>query len=245
MLRNLMLKIEYDGTNYHGWQIQDNAITVQEMVERALSKITKEEITVTGCSRTDTGVHALEFVCNFYTNSKIPVEKMPYALNSMLPDDIIAFDCKQVPQDFHSRYWAKGKKYRYRIHNGKYPSAFKRNYTCYWPYPLDIQSMKAAAKPFIGMHDFKAFMAAGSQVKDTVRRIFNLTVEKEGEEVIIEISADGFLYNMVRIIAGTLLYTGIGKIDVESIPYIIESGDRRKAGITAVPQGLYLVEVYY
>ncbi|NLY42983.1 MAG: tRNA pseudouridine(38-40) synthase TruA [Clostridiaceae bacterium] len=240
-----MLKMEYDGTNYHGWQRQENAITVQETLEKALKKITKEEITVIGCSRTDAGVHALGYVCNFHTSSKIPAEKMPYALNSVLPEDIVVYDCREVPRDFHARFWAKGKKYRYRIYNGKYPSAFERNYAYYWPYTLDVECMKEAAKLFIGEHDFRAFMATGSRVKDTVRNVFDLSVEKKGDEIIIEISANGFLYNMVRIIAGTLLYAGVGKIDVERIEYIIKTGDRKEAGITAAPQGLYLVEVYY
>jgi tRNA pseudouridine38-40 synthase len=244
-LRNLMLTIEYDGTNYHGWQRQDNAVTVQEMLEKSLKKITKEDITVTGCSRTDTGVHALAFVCNFYTQSNIPVDKLPYALNSILPDDIVALECKEVPQEFHARYWAKGKKYRYRVINRAFPSAFERNYACHWPYPLDINLMKAAAQFFIGEHDFKAFMASGSSIKDTVRNIYSLTVEQKDNEVIIEISGNGFLYNMVRIISGTLLYVGNGKISVEQISDIIKAGDRRKAGITAPPQGLFLVEVYY
>lgn len=254
-----MLKLEYDGTNYHGWQRQDNAVTVQEVLENALKKITKEDISVTGCSRTDTGVHALGFVCNFYTQGNIPADRLPYALNSILPYDIVALECQEVFEDFHARYWAKGKKYRYRILNRGFPSAFERNYVCHWPYPLDIDLMQEAARFFIGEHDFKAFMSSGSAVKDTVRNVYDLTVDKKvavctkgymnnqklNHEIIIEISANGFLYNMVRIIVGTLIYVANGKIKLEDIPDIIMQGDRRKAGITAPPQGLYLVEVYY
>jgi len=244
-MRNIALKIEYDGTNYHGWQRQDNAITVQEVLEKAIKKITGENVSVTGCSRTDTGVHALGYICNFKSDSRIPADKFPYALNTALPPDISVLDCFEVPEDFHAQFNAKGKMYRYKINNTTFPSVFQRNYACHWPYSLDIDLMKKAAEFFIGEHDFKAFMASGSDVKGTVRNIYHLTVEKQGSDIIIEVSANGFLYNMVRIIAGTLLYVGNKRIAVEAIPNIIKDGDRKKAGITAPPQGLYLVEVYY
>lgn len=244
-MRNLMLKVEYDGTNYHGWQRQDNAVTVQEVLETSLKKITKEKITVTGCSRTDAGVHALGFVCNFYTGSRIPVDRVPYALNSVLPYDIVVLECREALQAFHARYGAKGKKYRYRVIHRTFPSAFDKNYAYHWPYVLDVEKMKAAAQYFIGEHDFKAFMATGSSVKSTVRQIFSLSVEQKNSEIIIDVAGNGFLYNMVRIIAGTLLYAGNGKIAVDEVPAIISAGNRKKAGITAPPQGLYLVEVYY
>jgi tRNA pseudouridine38-40 synthase len=240
-----MLELEYDGTNYHGWQRQENALTVQEVLENSIKKVTKEDISVIGCSRTDTGVHALGYVCNFNTCSTIPADRMPYALNRLLPDDVIVLKCKKVSSDFHARYCAEGKKYRYRVMNRTFPSAFERNYASHWPYQLEIGLMKEAAEYFIGTHDFKAFMASGSVVKDTVRTIYNLTVEEIDHEIIMEVSGNGFLYNMVRIIAGTILYVGNKKIDVKQIPHIIKNGDRREAGITAPPQGLYLVEVYY
>lgn len=244
-MRNLALRLEYDGTNYHGWQRQDNAITVQETLEKVLSRVTKENIAVTGCSRTDTGVHARGFICNFFTQCNIPVDRMAYALNSILPPDIVALECYEVPMDFHARYWAKGKKYRYRIINRTMPDAFQRNYACHWPYALDMELMCKAAQFFIGEHDFRAFMASGSSVKSTVRVVSSLTVTKINDEVIIEISANGFLYNMVRIITGTLLYVGNQKIALKSVPEIIVKGDRREAGITVPPQGLCLEEVYY
>lgn len=244
-LRNLMLKLEYDGTNYHGWQRQENAITVQEVLEKALRKVTKEKIEVIGCSRTDAGVHARGFVCNFYTESKIPSDRVPYALNSILPYDIVVLECQEVPGDFHARFQAKAKKYQYRIIHRTFPSAFDKNYAYHWPYCLDIDKMKQAARYFIGKHDFSAFMATGSPVKNTVRTIYDLTLEQKNSEIVVDITGNGFLYNMVRIIVGTLLYVGNYKINVEQIPDVITQGDRTKAGITVPPQGLYLMEVYY
>ncbi len=244
-MRNIMLKLEYDGANYHGWQRQNNVVTIQEKLEDALEKLTNEDIIVNGCSRTDTGVHAFGFACNFYTDSSIPIDKFPYALKSVLPDDIVALDCQEVSQDFHARYWAKGKKYQYRIVNKPFASALKRNYSYHCSYELDIELMKRAAPFFIGAHDFRTFMASGSLVKDTIRTIYDLTVEQYDDEILIEVIGNGFLYNMVRIIVGTLLYVGCGKIDVDEIPAIIKSGDRTEAGVTVPPQGLYLVEVFY
>ncbi len=244
-MRNIRLKLEYDGTNYHGWQRQDNVVTVQGELEKALKKLIKSDISVTPCSRTDTGVHALGFVCNFFTDSCIPIDKFPYAFKSVLPKDIVVFECQQVPNEFHSRYFAKGKKYQYRIVNKPFASALKRNYCYHCSYKLDIGLMKKAAQYFIGEHDFKAFMASGSIIKNTVRMIYNLEVEQCNDEILIEVTGNGFLYKMVRIIVGTLLYVGSGKIDVEQIPEIIKQGDRTKAGVTVPPQGLYLVEVYY
>lgn len=244
-MRNIILKLEYDGTNYSGWQRQNNAVTVQELLEKSLYELLGKETKVTGCSRTDAGVHALGFVCNFYTDSKIPADKFPYALNRILPDDIVVLEGREGEEGFHARYHALGKKYRYRIYNHIFPSAVHRNYTWHNPYDLDVQKMKRAANYFIGQHDFSAFMASGSSVKDTVRNVTLLTVEKQGVELIIEIAANGFLYNMVRIIAGTLVEVGKGKIAAELIPEIIQSKERKKAAATAPPQGLYLVEVYY
>ncbi len=244
-MRNLMLKLEYDGTNYHGWQRQDNAITIQEVIEKALYKITGEELSVNGCSRTDTGVHANGYVCNFLSDNTIPADKMPYALKSVLPRDIVALSCEQVPEDFHARYSARGKKYKYRIINRVFSSPFHRNYTYHWPYPLDFRLMQRGARHFIGEHDFRAFMASGNSVKSTIRTIFDAQLYKEEDEIIFEISGNGFLYNMVRIIMGTLLYVGSGRIDEGIVADIINSGDRTRAGMTVPPQGLYLAEVYY
>lgn len=240
-----MLKLEYDGTEYHGWQRQNNAVTIQELLEKTLSKITKAGVSVTGCSRTDAGVHALGYVCNFNTKSNIPAERMPYALNSLLPKDITVLECREASHEFHARFCTKGKKYRYRIINRTFPSVFERNYVYHWPYSLDMRLMEESVGFFVGEHDFSAFMASGSAAKDTVRTIYDFTIEKKNDEIIMEVSGNGFLYNMVRIIAGTILYVGNGRIKAASIPKIIKDGDRKEAGITAPPQGLYLVEVYY
>lgn len=245
ILQNLKLVLEYDGTRYHGWQRQQNALTVQEVLEKTLNTIMKEDTKVTGCSRTDAGVHAKGFVCNFFTYTKIPVDRVPYALNSVLPDDIVVLFCQRVSEDFHARYHARGKKYRYRIINRTFPSAFDKHYACHFRYDLDVDKMKDAAKYLVGKHDFKAFMATGSIVKDTVRTIFDISITQNKQEILIDVTGDGFLYNMVRIIAGTLLYVGMSKIPVCDMADIVLCGDRKKAGITAPPQGLYLMEVKY
>lgn len=244
-MRNLKLTIQYDGSAYHGWQTQENAATVQETVERAIFKLTGARPRIVGCSRTDTGVHAERFVCNFKTESTIPCDKFPYALNTKLPDDIVCLSAECVGNDFNARYSAKGKRYTYYIQNSVFPSALMRNRAWHYPYKLEIDSMKKAAEAFLGEHDFIGFAASGFTVKTTVRTIYALDVEKDGDLVKISVCGDGFLYNMVRIIAGTLAYVGCGRLRAEDMPAIIESRDRRRAGITAPPQGLFLSEVFY
>lgn len=243
--RNIKLLIEYDGTNYHGWQKQANLITIQETLEQALSKVMCHLVSVVGAGRTDAGVHALGQVANFFTTCCIPVEKVPYALNSILPGDIVIKDAQEVSDEFHARYSAKGKKYRYVINNSKFPSALERNREYYYPYKLDLVLMKEALQLFKGTHDFKGFMAGGSLIKNTVRTIYEADLKKEQDRIVIEISGNGFLYNMVRIIVGTLIELGRGKISIEDIRKIITEGNRTKAGPTVPPHGLYLVEVYY
>jgi len=244
-MRNIKLTIEYDGTAYHGWQSQDNAVTVQDKLEETISRLTGEKVKVIGASRTDQGVHALGQTANFHTESRIPAEKFAYALNALLPDDIAIKKSEEVPIGFHSRYSATGKKYLYKIYNSRYPSALLRNRAYHVYCPLDLALMQKAAGFFTGTHDFSAFMATGSNAKTTVRSIDVLSLEKSGDIITIEIKGNGFLYNMVRIIAGTLVEVGFGKIRPDDIPGIIEEGDRRKAGRTAPPHGLYLAEVYY
>lgn len=245
-MKNIKLTIQYDGTNYHGWQTQDNAVTIQETLEKALGKLLKcSPPRVTGCGRTDTGVHAKRYVCNFYAENTIPYEKFPLALNTKLPDDIICLSAEEADDDFDSRYMAKKKTYSYYIKNSKFPDAFSKNYTWHFKYNLDIDEMKKAAVAFLGTHDFIGFAAAGFTVKTTVRTIYSLDIEKNGDIIGIHITGNGFLYNMVRIIAGTLAFVGTGKIDAQSLPDIIESCDRKRAGITAPPEGLFLSEVYY
>lgn len=246
-MRNIKLIIEYDGTNYCGWQVQENGPSIQGSIEKALLAITSEKIKINGSGRTDAGVHARGQVANFTTSSKVPQEKFAYALNSLLPKDIVIKDSREVPLDFHARYSSVGKKYSYLIYNSKFPSALLRNYAYHIGYceRLDIGRIEKAAESFIGTYDFSGFMSTGSKVSDTVRTINELSIEKERELICIKYKGSGFLYNMVRIITGTLLYAGIGKINPEDIKDIILSKDRERAGITVPACGLYLEEVYY
>lgn len=242
---NIKLKLQYDGTAYHGWQIQKNDVTVQETVKKAIEKITGENVVLTGCGRTDTGVHAENYVCNFHTNSTVPVERFPYALNTHLPDDIVCFGAEAVSEDFHANSSAVKKRYVYKILNREFPDAVLCRYAWHYKYPLDIEKMRTASKAFIGEHDFIGFASSGFTVKTTVREIYSLDVSRDGDMITIDVTGNGFLYNMVRIIAGTLVFAGGGKIDSSDMADIIASKDRNRAGITAPPQGLCLKEVYY
>ena len=245
IMRNIKLKIQYDGTDYHGWQIQKNDITVQETVKKAVQKIVNEDVHLTGCGRTDTGVHAENYVCNFFTNSRIPSEKLPYALNTYLPNDIVCFEAEDTDENFHSNSSAVKKRYVYKILNREFPDVVMNRYSWHYKYPLDIEKMRIAAKAFIGEHDFIGFASSGFSVKTTVREIYSLDVDKNGDIITIDVVGNGFLYNMVRIIAGTLVFVGGGKINPNDMTDIINSKDRERAGITAPPQGLCLKEVYY
>lgn len=245
-MKNIKLTIQYDGTLYHGWQTQENAVTVQETLEKSIKKLLKiDTLRLTGCGRTDTGVHAKRYVCNFYAATEIPMNKLPLALNTYLPPDIICISAEEVGKDFDSRYMAKKKTYSYYINNSELPDAFLRNYSWHFKYKLDIEKMREAAKAFLGEHDFFGFAASGFTVKTTVRTIYSLDIEKEGDIIAIHITGNGFLYNMVRIIAGTLAFVGTGKIDAGDMAEIIASRDRKRAGITAPPTGLFLTEVFY
>lgn len=244
-MRNIKLVIEYDGKGFNGWQKQPNKLNIQGEIEKAISEITGENIEITASGRTDAGVHALGQVANFKTESNIPIEKFAIAINSRLKKSIVVKSAEEVPLDFHSRYNCKGKKYRYVIDNSKYGSAIYRGLLCHIPVELDLEKMQQAIKYFEGEHDFKGFKATGGNNKSTVRRIDKAIIVKENDNIIIELVGNGFLYNMVRIIAGTLVDVGLGKIKPEDIPNIIESRKRENAGKTLQPQGLYLVEVYY
>ncbi|MFQ7000635.1 MAG: tRNA pseudouridine(38-40) synthase TruA [Clostridium sp.] len=244
-MRNVKLTIEYDGTNYCGWQKQNNEKTIQEEIEKAIYKAVGEVVEVIGSSRTDAGVHARGMVANFKTNATIPFDRFKYAINDKLPDDIAIIESEEVSEDFHARYDSKGKTYCYSIINRQQKPAIGRNYVYHFKWDLDIEKMREACKHFIGKHDFKAFRSLGSSVKTTERTIKELYIESEGEKINIFISADGFLYNMVRIIVGTLLKVGRGKIPVEDIEKIILLGDRKKAGPCVPAQGLILEKVYY
>ena len=244
-MRNVKLTIEYDGTNYCGWQKQNNEKTIQEEIEKAIYKAVGEVVEVIGSSRTDAGVHARGMVANFKTNATIPFDKFKYAINDKLPDDIAIIESEEVSEDFHARYDSKGKTYCYSIINRQQKPAIGRNYVYHFKWDLDIEKMREACKHFIGKHDFKAFRSLGSSVKTTERTIEELYIESEGEKINIFITADGFLYNMVRIIVGTLLKVGRGKIPVEDIEKIILLGDRKKAGPCVPAQGLILEKVFY
>jgi len=243
-MRNILIELIYDGSGFHGWQKQNNARSVQEEVENALSRITGETVSVTGSSRTDAGVHALSYILNFYTNSEIPAEKFAPALSAQLnPQEIVAVRSEEVDEEFSARFSNDGKRYVYKIHNSRQRNPFLEKYSWYVPYVLDIEEMKKASKCFEGTHDFKGFMAVGGSQQTTVRTIRCCELYQEGDEIFIEVEADAFLYNMVRIITGTLVYVGCGKISALDMPDIIQSGERERAGMTAPPQGLYLKKV--
>jgi tRNA pseudouridine38-40 synthase len=245
-MKNIKLTIEYDGTSYHGWQSQTNASAIQDILSNAIRTVTGEDCSLTGSSRTDAGVHALGQAANFHTESGIPPDRFSYALNSVLPEDIVIRDSKEVGPDFHSRYSTTGKKYCYLIYNSTQPSALLKNRAWHISGSLDLKKMQKAADYFIGTFDFSAFMASNSSVKTTIRTINGIYLDKLGENIIkLEVWGNGFLYNMVRIITGTLAEVGKGKREPECIPGIIESKDRRMAGKTAPAHGLYLMEVYY
>lgn len=245
-MRNIKLVIEYDGKDFNGWQKQPNKLNIQGEIERAISEITKEDnIELNASGRTDAGVHALGQVANFKTNCNIPVEKFPIAINTKVKKSIVIKSAEEVDERFHSRYNCKQKTYRYIINNSEYGSAIYRNQECHIPQKLNVDSMKKAVKYFEGEHDFKGFKASGTSSKNSVRKIFKTNIEVHNERIYIELTGSGFLYNMVRIISGTLVDVGLGKILPEEIPDIIKSGDRQRAGKTLPPQGLYLLKVEY
>ena len=243
-MRNIKITIQYNGKNYCGWQKQNNSPGIQGTIEKAIFDITREEVKITGSGRTDAGVHALGQVANFKTNSQIPVDRIPNALNAKLPKDISIVKAEDVDEDFHSRYSAKKKTYRYQVYNSLYRSPIYADISYPVKYDLDIDKMKKEAKSLIGTYDFKGFMSSGSSVIDTVRTIYNIEVSKSEDLIIIEIEGNGFLYNMVRIIAGTLVDIGRGRI-AEKMSTIIESKSRSMAGHTAPAHGLFLKKVDY
>lgn len=243
--RRVKLIISYDGTNYCGWQVQINGITVEEVVNRELSRMLGEDIAVIGASRTDSGVHALGNVAVFDTFSKIPPEKMCFALNQRLPDDIRIQDSCEVPLDFHPRYCDSTKTYEYKILNRRFDNPVMRLYTHFVYMPLDYEKMQEAAKYLVGEHDFKSFCSARTQVTDTVRTIYSLDVSKEDDIIKIRISGNGFLYNMVRIIVGTLIKVGLKVYPPEYVKEILEACDRNVAGPKAPAKGLTLIGIVY
>ena len=244
-MKRIKLVAAYDGTNYHGSQIQNNGETIEGVLKKELSSLLQEEINLIGASRTDAGVHARGNVYVFDTESRIPPEKFTYALNARLPEDIRIQESCEVPEDFHPRHQDTVKTYEYRILNRKLPLPEYRLYAHFTYEALDVGKMQEACKYFVGEHDFASFCAAGSQVESTVRIIYDLHVEKQGELLTISVTGNGFLYNMVRIIAGTLMKVGNGSIVPENISKIIAGKDRTLAGPTAPAKGLTLVEIRY
>lgn len=245
MERNIKLILCYDGTAYHGWQMQENAITVQQVLTEATERITSQKVSINGCSRTDAGVHANKFCCNFRTLADTDCRILMRGINALLPDDVAVLSVEDTDVDFHARFDCKGKEYIYKIWNSKVKNPFLKDKALHYPYTLDAGLMNEQAKYFIGTHDFSAFCAAGSTVKDNVRTVYDCGVKREGDLVTFYVKGDGFLYNMVRIMVGTLLYINSGKIERDTVTHIIESRDRLRAGITAKAYGLYLNEVYY
>ena len=245
MVRNIKLQIAYDGTAYHGWQRQLNRATIQETIENALMTVMKEKIDLTGSGRTDSGVHALGQAANFKAVTKIPGDKIKIALNANLPPDIRILESIDIHQDFNARFDAFDKTYMYQIYNDRVNNPFYARYSSFVPRNLDIGKMEEGLKYIIGTHDFKGFMAAGSNVKTTIRTVYDAKLIKEGKLIKIYIKGDGFLYNMVRIIAGTLIDAGKGLTDISCIESALSHMDRRLLGQTAEPKGLFLMEVNY
>lgn len=240
--KRIRLTVAYDGTNYHGWQIQNNGITIESELNRCLTDLFGEEIKVIGASRTDSGVHAMGNIAVFDTQARMPAEKVSYALNQRLPEDIRIQRSEEVAADWHPRHCDSRKTYEYRICRGQFPIPVKRLYSYFTYYELDVDQMRRAAVYLVGEHDFKSFCQVGAQVESTVRTIYSLEVEEEGQDVVIRVCGNGFLYNMVRIIAGTLMDVGQGRRTPESMKEVIEACDRQKAGPTAPAHGLMLMK---
>ena len=244
-MRNIKLIIEYDGKKFNGWQKQPNKPNIQGEIENAIYEITGEKIDLIASGRTDAGVHSLGQTANFKTSSEIPIEKIPLAINSKLKKSIVIKSAQEVEERFHARYNCISKKYRYIINNSQEGSAIYRDLEYHMPIKLNVNNMEKAIKYFEGEHDFRGFKSTGSNNKNTTRTIYKAEIKQDGERIIIEFTGNGFLYNMVRIMVGTLVEVGLGKIKPEEIDEIIKSKDRTKAGKTLPAHGLYLVEVNY
>ncbi|MBQ7741292.1 MAG: tRNA pseudouridine(38-40) synthase TruA [Eubacterium sp.] len=244
-MRRLLITIKYDGSDYHGWQVQKNALSVQEVFQNAVEKVFCKRLDVKGCSRTDSGVHANEYFVSLDTDMDIADNNVVLALNTYLPEGVAAIGCKEVSADFHPRYSCKSKQYQYRIHNSKIRNPFLRRYAFQYSREIDENYLDREAKAFLGTHDFSGFCSVKSDVEDTVRTVYHADVYRKDDMVYFEFEADGFLYNMVRIMVGTLLFINEGKIKEGELSEIIDSKDRTKAGKTAPPHGLYLNKVNY
>lgn len=244
-LKRVKMIVAYDGTNYSGWQFQNNAVTIEQKLNEALTDLLGEEITVVGASRTDAGVHSLGNVCIFDTHTRIPAEKISYALNARLPEDIVVQDSCEVGMDFHPRFSKSKKTYEYRVLNRKFRMPTMRRDTYFYHYPLDVEKMQKAASYLVGEHDFKSFCSVHTQAETTVRTIYSCSVKQDGELIKIIVQGNGFLYNMVRIIAGTLVEVGAGKRKPEEVLAMLDSLDRQTAGPTAPACGLTMIGLEY
>ncbi|MCL2567901.1 MAG: tRNA pseudouridine(38-40) synthase TruA [Oscillospiraceae bacterium] len=244
-MRKLALRIRYCGTAYHGWQRQEKDITVQEVLERALAITCEEPIRVVGCGRTDAGVHAERYCVSFDSNTKIPLDRLPIALNTRLPDDIVVEAAVEAPDDFNAILSCIKKEYTYQIRNSRIRDPFTAPFSYFYPKPLDHERMARGAAAFVGTHDFSAVRSVGTQTKTTVRTVHHFEVERVGEMIRLRVCANGFLYNMARAMVGTLLYVSEGKIAPEEIPALLEKGNRRLTGPTVPPQGLALTRLWY
>ncbi len=245
MKRNIKLTIEYDGTDYFGWQKQPGKRSIQEEIEKVLGIFTQEEVTLYGSGRTDAGVHALGQTANFYTASDVDLGKLQFSANQLLPKDIVIVDAEEMPEAFHARKSAKQKTYRYVVLNRQLPSAFWGRYSYRYFRPLDVEKMRTAAKDIVGEHNFRVFSKEGSSVKTFVRKVEEVKIEKEGDLIYFYFTADGFLYNMVRMLTGTLLDIGVGKKPVTAIKEALLTQNKKLVGKNAPPQGLTLLKVSY
>lgn len=244
-MRNVALTLMYDGTNYHGWQLQKKDVSVQGTLEKALMPIVGHQIRLTGCGRTDAGVHARRYVANFTTDSKIPTDRLPYAVNTRLPPDIVVTGAYDVPDSFNAIGSCVKKEYTYTIYNSRIRDPFYRSRAYFYPRCLDEAVMAEAAEAFVGTHDFAAVRSVGTEVKSTVRTVFYYAVKRKGDIITLSVCANGFLYNMARAMAGTVLYAAEGKISPADIEGILKGGDRCAAGPTLPPEGLCLTELWY
>lgn len=245
-MKRVRIVVAYDGTNYCGWQIQPNGITIEEVLNKCLRKLTGEDIHIIGASRTDSGVHALGNVAVFDTESSIPPERMAYALNQRLPEDIVIVRSDEVAADWHPRYQDEVEKtYEYHIYNAQAPNPMKRLYSTFVSFPMDVEKMREGAAYLVGEHDFVSFCNVRTNVEDTVRTVKEITITQDGADITIRVRGNGFLYNMVRIIAGTLIRVGRGFYEPERVKEILEEKERTAAGVTAPPNGLVLVEIAY
>ena len=244
-MKNIALCLRYDGSRYHGWQVQKNDLTVAETLEQAIFKTCGERLRVVGCGRTDAGVHALRYCANFRSETRIPLDRLPLALNSRLPDDIAVLEAVEAEPGFNAITSCIKKEYIYKIWNSTVRDPFLEKRACFYPQRLDLARMRRAAAAFEGTHDFRAVRSVGTETKTTVRTVYWCRVEGAGPLLTVSVCADGFLYNMCRAIVGTLVYASYGKLEPEAIPLLLEKGDRRLTGPTMPPQGLYLNRVWY